>query len=110
MKKEQIVNVLIKSTLESYKNQEITNGFITNDNIELVTNGLGLKELSNEELSEMWEQVDEYFLAQYAVFENGKVVGWKPYTNEVEFARDTKSAWLEVINLEARKRKRLGLL
>lgn len=104
---------LVELTYRQYtlKQDEITRGFITKENIEWVTEKLGLKYLTNKELSEMWEAVDEYFLSLYAELdENGDITGWKPYSEKTEFARDTDSAWKEVINLEARTRKANGLM
>ena len=37
--------------------------------------------------------------------EKGNLTGWKPYTPEIAFAMDTDSAWKEVINMEARRRR-----
>lgn len=88
------------------KKDEITRGFITQENIEWVTDHLMLRELSNEELSEMWEAVDIYFDDQLGIRdENGTLIGWKPYNEETSFLMDTDSAWKEVINVEARRRK-----
>ena len=89
------------------KNREnITYGFIDAENITLVTNALMLTELTDEELVEMWNAVAEYFDRKYCVYnENDEIVGFVPWTEEVEFIRDTKSAWLEVINHEARRRR-----
>ena len=95
----------------SKKADEIEKGFITNENIEWVTDHLMLKELTNEELSDMWKTIDEYFTELIAELdENGNVVAWKPYTNEIAFAMDTDSAWKEVVNVEARRRKAEGTL
>lgn len=99
--------MMIKVTLRKYSALEITSGFITNEAIEVVSNGLMLKDLTDEELSEMWEVVHKYFRDIYAEYdETGrKFIGWKPHSNITEFARDTQSAWLEVINQEARSRR-----
>lgn len=95
----------------SKKADEIEKGFITNENIEWVTDHLMLRELTNEELSNMWKTIDEYFKELTAELdENGNVVAWKPYTKETSFAMDTDSAWKEVVNVEARRRKAEGTL
>lgn len=104
---------LVELVFRQYSNKvdEIQKGFISQENIEWVTEKLMLQYLTNEELSQMWETVDEYFLSLYAELdENGEVTAWKPYSKKTEFARDTSSAWLEVINIEARVRKANGLL
>lgn len=88
------------------KQDEITRGFITQEHIEWVTDHLMLRELTDQELSEMWETVDEFFddiMAERD--EKGNITGWKPYTPEIAFAMDTDSAWKEVINVEARRRR-----
>lgn len=101
-------NGIIELTYRKYaRNKEnITYGFINAENIALVTNALMLAELTDEELGEMWGAVAEYFDRKYCTYdENGNIVGFMPWNEEVEFMRDTKSAWLEVINYEARRRR-----
>lgn len=88
---------------------EIERGFIKEEHIEAVSKSLFLDELTNDELSEMWYASQDFFDKLYCEFdENGKITGFKPYSEDTEFARDTKSAWSEVINQEARKRKERG--
>ena len=83
--------------------------FIKREHIDLVTNSLILEELENEELSEMWHAVADYFDRLYCeIDENGNVIGYKPYSKDIEFYRDTKSAFLEVVNMEARRRRDNG--
>lgn len=87
----------------------INTGFITKEHIELVTKSLMLAELENEELNEMWNAVNDYFDNMCFEFDdNGILIGHKPYSKDIEFYRDTKSAWLEVVNMEARKRREAG--
>lgn len=93
------------------KADAIERGFITAENIKWVTDHLMLKVLTNEELSQMWRTIDDFFYDIMAEKdEDGNIIGWKPYTKEIAFAMDTDSAWKEVVNLEARKRKEKGLL
>ena len=102
---------LIEAVYSEYKKKEIERGFITYENIDWLTEKLGLRSLTNKELSAMWEAVDEYFeniMAEYD--ESGKVIGWKPFSEETELARDSDSAWKEVVNIEARRRKAAGTL
>lgn len=88
------------------KQGEITRGFITQEHIKWVTDHLMLRELTNRELSEMWEAVDSFFDDMMAERdEKGNLIGWKPHTSETAFAMDTDSAWKEVINMEARRRR-----
>lgn len=103
---EMVVNV--KKTFADYQKgkDNIVRGFITHDNIQLVRKGLSLDKLNMSELNELWHIVERFFLEKYAVLDiGGDVVSWKPYSEETEFARDSSSAWLEVINAEARERK-----
>lgn len=93
------------------KKESIDKGWISQENIEWVTDKLMLKLLTNAELGMMWKAVSDYFLEQIAELdEEGNVIAWKAYTKEIAFAMDTKSAWLEVVNIEARRRKALGTL
>ena len=93
----------------SKKKADITRGFITQEHIDWVTDHLMLKELTNQELSEMWETIDHFFEEIMGnLDENGQVISWKPYTEEIAFAMDTDSAWKEVVNMEARRRKAAG--
>lgn len=95
----------------SKKEAEITKGFITQENIDWVTDHLMLRELTNSELSEMWNTIDTFFEEIMGnLDENGEVISWKPYTQEIAFAMDTDSAWKEVVNMEARRRKAAGTL
>jgi hypothetical protein len=98
---------IVELVFRAYKEKESTiqRGFITQQNIDWVTDHLMLKYLSDKELSEMWFVVHDYFTNEMAEYdENKEIIGWKPNKS---FERDTESAWLEVINLEARRRKEL---
>lgn len=102
---------MVEFTFRAYtkKEAEITRGFISEENINWVTDHLMLKELTNEELSQLWETVDNFFSDLMAEKDqDGNITGWKPFTPEIAFAMDTDSAWKEVINLEARTRKAAG--
>lgn len=102
---------MVEFTFRAYtkKEAEITKGFISEENINWVTDHLMLKELTNEELSQLWETVDNFFSDLMAEKDqDGNITGWKPFTPEIAFAMDTDSAWKEVINLEARTRKAAG--
>ena len=104
---------MVEFTFRAYtkKEAEITRGFISEENINWVTDHLMLKELTNEELSQLWETVDNFFSDLMAEKDqDGNITGWKPFTPEIAFAMDTDSAWKEVINLEARTRKAAGTL
>ena len=102
---------LIELAFRRYAKEKdnIENGWMKTEHHKMVADALMLDEVKNEELSDLWYAVRDYFLAFYAVFDkNGEVVGWKPYSEEIEFIRDTESAWLEVVNSEARKRRAEG--
>ncbi len=85
---------------------DIIRGFIKHEHIKMVSDALSLETLNDEELYEIWEISHDYFDSLYREFaESGEIIGYKPYSEETEFARDTQSAWSEVINQEARKRR-----
>lgn len=93
---------LIHEVFQKYKDfkNEIVEGFISKKHILWLTEELHLKRLSNEELSSLWNDVNHYFTSM--MLDEEKQC-WKP---GMSFERDTESAWLEVINLEARNRKK----
>lgn len=99
---------IVHLTFKRYEKhrKDINLGFIKAEHIKLVTDSLILEELETEELNEMWHAVADYFDRLYCVFnENGDIIDYKPYSKDIEFYRDTKSAFLEVVNMEARKRR-----
>lgn len=105
------MNYLVKvlATFQKYtlNRDMIKYGFINEENIQLVRDGLHLNEMSLGELNIMWHTVSDYFDTLYCEFDdNGEIKGFKPYSEQIEFYRDTKSAWLEVINAEARRIKK----
>lgn len=89
----------IREAYDKYNELEVVRGVITYENAEKVNEWLGLKELSNMELSGAWELVWDYFtdLSRKSQIEK-----------EWEKADDTRSAWLEVINMEARDRREIA--
>ena len=104
---------LVELTFRRYEKlrNEISSGFIKGEHVTLVTESLLLRELKNEELNEMWHASHDYFDSLYCEFnEYGDIIGFKPYSEDIEFYRDTQSAWSEVINEEARRRRREGLM
>lgn len=99
---------IVHLTFKRYEKhrEDIKPSFIKAEHIKLVTDSLILEELETEELNEMWHAVADYFDRLYCMFnENGDIIGYKPYSKDIEFYRDTKSAFLEVVNMEARKRR-----
>lgn len=100
--------VIVHLTFKRYEKhrEDINPGFMKAEHIKLVTDSLILEELETKELNEMWHAVADYFDRLYCVFnENGDIIDYKPYSKDIEFYRDTKSAFLEVVNMEARKRR-----
>jgi hypothetical protein len=99
------MNKMVELVFRAYKEKKdtIKRGWISKENIDWVTDHLMLKYLSDEELSEMWQVVHDYFRNETAELDgNNEIIGWKP---DKMFEFDTESAWLEVINEEARRRK-----
>lgn len=85
---------LILKTADEYE-KTAQKGWITYEAIDKITEKLGLKHLSQLDLSRMWEIV--YYTLEKAAFENdGK--NYEKYS-------DAASAFAEVINMEARRRK-----
>jgi hypothetical protein len=102
---------MVELVFRAYKTKEdeIQRGVISEENIEWVSDHLMLEYLSNEELSEMWKAVDDYF-TKIRLDKTGE--NWRTDipTKEFSFYSDTMSAWLDVINREARIRKAKGEL
>lgn len=97
-------------TLYEQKRSKIQRGIITKEHIDLVTKGLGLQNLTDQELSLMWEAVHDFFIDKMVVKDdNGEMISWKPFSHDMSFFRDTQSAWLEVVSMEARKRKKSAI-
>lgn len=71
--------------------------FITKEWIEKVSNTLRLKDLNDLELSNMYDMVDLTLKNQYYYL--------KDYIEEAWAYLDVKSAFLEVVNMEARRRR-----
>lgn len=100
--------VIVQLTFKRYEKyrEDINPGFIKAGHIKLVTDSLHLEELETEELNEMWHAVEDYFDRLYCEFDkSGMIIGYKSYSEDISFYMDTKSAFLEVINMEARKRR-----
>ena len=90
----------IEATYRIYclKKNQIDRGFVSQENIELIEAGLGLKEITElEELGKVWEATADFFEKQWNEL--------KSNYNEGSWILDSKSAWLEVINKRAREIK-----
>jgi len=85
---------LILKTADEYE-KTAQKGWITYEAIDKITEKLGLKQLSQLDLSRMWEIV--YYTLEKAAFENDG--------ENYEKYSDAASAFAEVINMEARRRK-----
>lgn len=79
---------------------DIVRSFISFELADWVADHLMLERLSNQELSEMWFAVTEYFGDEFDEHRAESEYG--------SFLLDTKSAWSEVVNREARRRKAEG--
>jgi hypothetical protein len=90
----------IEATYRIYclKKYQIDRGFISQENIELIEAGLGLKEITElEELGKVWEAVADFFKAKWNETKSNYIEG--------SWILDSKSAWLEVVNKRAREIK-----
>ena len=101
------MNKMVELVFRGYKEKEegIQKGFISAENIQWVTEHLMLKQLSDKELTEMWQTVREFFLKKM-LDKSGQTWRNDIPIKEFNFYSDTSSAWLEVINEEARSRRR----
>lgn len=102
---------MVELVFREYKMKEdsIQSGIINEENIKWVTDHLMLIHLTNEELSQMWTAVRKYFVKNM-LDKSGKDWRTDIPAREFMFLADTSSAWLEVINVESRKRKEKGIL
>ena len=74
-------------------------GFISSEWVERITNELNLKNLSDLELSNMWDMVYLTIRNEFYYYDRNK---------EYDIANkymDVESAFIEVVNIEARARK-----
>ena len=91
-----VIRELGKQYLESENYQK---GFIPQEWINIVSDTLHLKELSDEELTNMWDMVwltldSEQRIVEYDYKDIKEAIKWE----------DVKSAFTEVVNAEARRR------
>ena len=91
-----MTNEKLMQVYDEYKTKEIVRGFISYENVDWVSEKLGLSSLSDEELSILWDTVWDFFTNMERKEED---------IDKAFFMQDTRSAWLEVINHEARKRR-----
>lgn len=92
-----VIRELAKQYLEDENYQR---GFISNEWIRDITDTLHLKELDDEELSNMWDMVyltldNEQKFHRYSTKDIEEEIKWE----------DVKSAFTEVVNIEARSRR-----
>ena len=92
-----VIRELGKQYLESENYQR---GFIPQEWINIVSDTLHLKELSDEELTNMWDMVwltldSEQRIVEYDYKDIKEAIKWE----------DVKSAFTEVVNIEARRRR-----
>lgn len=91
-----MTNEELMQVYNEYKTKEIIIGFISYKDADWVSEKLGLSSLSDEELSILWDMVWDFFTNMERKEED---------IDKAFFMQDTRSAWLEVINHEARKRR-----
>lgn len=91
-----VVRELGKQYLES---EGYVKGFISNEWIKIVSDTLHLKELTDEELTNMWDMVELTLNTECLYNRLDHMV-----EEDMKWA-DVKSAFLEVINKEARERR-----
>ena len=97
---------LVEAVWKKYeaKKDEISRGFIKIEHIEFLEKELGFDGLNLEGLEELRKAAYMFFDEMYCVYDrNGELVGFKPWTEEIEFARDSQSAWMAVFDRRIRK-------
>lgn len=92
--------IILELGKEYLQDENYHHGFITNEWIERVSEELNLKNLSDEELTNMWDMVyltleNEYMFHRLNE-DVDKAIAWS----------DVESAFTEIINVEARNRRR----
>ena len=98
-KKAFAIGKLSREYVYELKDGKAHRGFITKEWVERVSDELELKELSNPQLSEIWEMIAEMLESTIDdLYEAGNA-------KEAWQWIDTKSAFLEVVNAEARSRR-----
>lgn len=98
-KKAFAIGCLAKEYVYDLKDGKAHRGFITKEWIEKVSDKLELSEASNHQLSEIWEMIADLLEKQIDGLYEAK------NAKEAWQYIDTKSAFLEVVNMEARSRR-----
>lgn len=87
---------LITDAMNEYVKENPTRGFINADQVKRYSERLGLGGLSDDELGQMWYDTDDVA----GLYEHGK-----PYDKGGRELSDARSAFIELINSEARNRR-----
>ena len=91
---------MAKAYVEDLHKGNVRIGIIPSEWVEKVSNSLNLKDLSDEELSNMWMNVCETLSDMIDTMRENEIKEAYDYI-------DAKSAFLEVVNAEARSRRGL---
>lgn len=92
---------VIKDLADYYlKQPDYHRGWISDTMIEIVSYTLGLKHLDDDELCDMWDMVYLTLDHEYNFYKDNE--DWKTAMKYL----DVQSAFTEVVNVEARRRKR----
>ena len=86
----------IAKAMEEYVAENPTRGFINADQIKRYSEKLGLANMDDDELSQMWYDIDNVG----GLYEHGK-----PYDKGGRELGDARSAFIELVNKEARDRR-----
>ena len=94
--------IIEEMALEYLGHSNYCRGIIDGEWVERVTTTLNLKQLSDEELADMWDMV--YLTLDHAYNFHNENGDWKTAMKYL----DVQSAFTEVVNLEARRRKEMN--
>ena len=95
------MRALVERVYNEYaaKREEISRGFIKAEHVEFLETALQLKERSNTELRLLRKVAYKFFDELYCEFnQEGELIGYKPYSEDVRFAMDSQSAWMAVFD------------
>lgn len=100
---------LILLTYSGYvkKRDTIQRGFLSGENVEWLIEHLLLNETTDEELNEIWFAIDLFFRRMMFTVDKDGELQWRTdeYAKDIMWWMDCDSAWKEVVNCIARRRR-----
>ena len=100
---------LILFTYSGYvkKRETIQRGFLSGENVEWLIEHLYLNEATDDELNEIWFAIDLFFRRMMFTVDSRGELQWRQdeHAKDIMWWMDCDSAWKEVVNHIARKRR-----